>query len=157
MSLSIRKALISDAELLSNMEEKCFSKPWSEESIAHHMENGAFFFIAEEDNVPLGYAGMEIVFDEVNIYNIAVLKEHRRRGIGRALVNKLIDTAKEKGALAMYLEVRHRNLAAIELYESVGFTFIGLRKNYYQNPTDNALLYRLSLTGEEEDYSPDGE
>ena len=96
---------------------------------------------------------------ELYIDSIAVFKEYRGQGIAKALIEKFIKTVKEKETAVIFLEVRASNLGAIMLYEKCGFVFCGIRKDYYTDPKENALLMRLAFDGtqEYEDWDDDEE
>lgn len=129
-----------------NIEEACFSVPWSYESFVWAMQNeNNYFVVAEEDGTVMGYAGLCFVLDEGDVVNVATLPEYRRRGVGAALVSDIIEFAKKKGIKSLMLEVRESNAGAIALYEKFGFVKIGTRKNYYSKPTENADIMRLEL------------
>ena len=88
------------------------------------------------------------VLDECHLLDIATEEKFRRRGIGAALIRELMKRAGEKDGSVIYLEVREKNQAARGLYEKLGFVPVGKRKDYYKYPTDDAVLYTLTL-GEE--------
>lgn len=88
----------------------------------------------------VGFAGMQQVLDEGYITNIAVAESCRRKGLGRAMLGALIDHCRESGASFLTLEVRQSNAPAIALYESMGFLPEGRRKNFYRQPTEDAIL-----------------
>lgn len=128
------------------IEEACFSVPWSRESFTWAMQGkNNYFVVAEENGTVMGYAGLCFVLDEGDIANVATLPEYRRRGVGAALVSNIIEFAKENGIKSLMLEVRGSNSGAIALYEKFGFAKIGVRKNYYSKPTENADIMRLEL------------
>ncbi len=123
------------------LEKLCFSDPWSETSVASELDNPlSLWLIAEEEGTVLGYVGSQTVLDETDMMNIAVQPECRRRGIAAALIVELVNQLRERGSHILRLEVRESNVPAIALYESMGFTQLGLRKNYYRNPKENALI-----------------
>jgi ribosomal-protein-alanine N-acetyltransferase len=122
------------------LERICFSEPWSEESILDFYKNGTKFFVAEENGKVLGYVGLSTVLDEGYITNVAVFPEHRKRGIGKALLERVFSYAKDNALSFVSLEVRKSNLAAISLYEKLGFKTEGERKNFYRDPVENALI-----------------
>ena len=137
----IRSFTPSDAASASEIEKCCFSDPWSENAFAEALENGLYTFLAAEENGSLaGYAGMYCVMDEANIVNVAVSPEHRRKGIGYALVSALLRIAEQNRVYTAYLEVRASNAPAIALYTSLGFDFYGRRRGYYVRPAEDALL-----------------
>ena len=123
------------------LEKLCFSDPWSETSVASELDNPlSLWLIAEEEGTVLGYVGSQTVLDETDMMNIAVRPECRCRGIAAALIGELVNQLREHGSHVLRLEVRESNVPAIALYESMGFTQLGLRKNYYRNPKENALI-----------------
>ena len=123
------------------LEKLCFSDPWSGTSIASELENPlSLWLIAEEDGAVCGYVGSQTVLDETDMMNIAVHPDCRRKGIAAALITELVSRLKARGSRVLRLEVRESNFSAITLYEALGFTQLGLRKNYYRNPKENALI-----------------
>ena len=123
------------------LEKQCFSDPWSENSVASELENPlSLWLIAEADGTVCGYVGSQTVLDETDMMNIAVHPDCRRKGIAAALITELVSRLKARGSRVLRLEVRESNFSAIALYEALGFTQLGLRKNYYRNPKENALI-----------------
>ena len=123
------------------LEKQCFSDPWSENSVASELENPlSLWLIAEGDGAVCGYVGSQTVLDETDMMNIAVHPDCRRKGIAAALITELVSRLKARGSRVLRLEVRESNFSAIALYEALGFTQLGLRKNYYRNPKENALI-----------------
>ena len=97
-----------------------------------------------EDEV-LGYGGMHTVLGESYVDNIAVFPEFRGHGVGRTLMAALIEKARENGGVFITLEVRASNLPAIAMYRSLGFTEAGVRRNFYTEPREDALIFTLSF------------
>ena len=125
------------------LEALCFSDPWSEKSVASELTNPlSYWLVAVEGETVAGYVGSQTVIDETDMMNIAVHPDYRRQGIAEALVEDLVAALREKGSHCLTLEVRESNAPAIHLYEKMGFAQIGLRKNYYRNPRENALILR---------------
>lgn len=123
------------------LERQCFADPWSEGSIASELDNPlSLWLVAEQDGAVCGYVGSQTVLDETDMMNIAVRPDCRRHGIAAALIDELIVRLKERGSHILRLEVRVSNAPAIALYDSLGFTQLGIRKNYYRNPKENALI-----------------
>ena len=123
------------------LEKQCFSDPWSENSVASELENPlSLWLIAEENGAVCGYVGSQTVLDETDMMNIAVHPDCRRKGIAAALITELVSRLKARGSRVLRLEVRESNFSAIALYKAMGFTQLGLRKNYYRNPKENALI-----------------
>ena len=146
---------IVDARLLhvaeiAELEKACFSAPWSERAITETMQGESVFLVAEEDGKTVGYIGSYYCSPEGYITNVAVAPEMRRRGIGRALIEELIRRGRELSLSFWTLEVRESNEGAIALYSALGFEKVGERKNYYSNPTENALLLTKYYNSEKE-------
>ncbi|OQB13840.1 MAG: Acetyltransferase YpeA [Firmicutes bacterium ADurb.Bin193] len=127
------------------LEKQCFTAPWTKGMFEDELKNSmAHYFIAIEDEKVVGYAGMWCVADEGHITNIAVSPDYRRRRIGTALLQRLVRTANELGLSVIMLEVRRSNISAISLYKNAGFEVVGLRKGYYQNNNEDAVLMNLT-------------
>lgn len=126
------------------LENACFVHPWSRQSLQESLENdNALFFAATENGEVIGYIGMSYVLDEGYLYNVAVAPHYRRRGVGSALIRTLVTWCKKENFAFLTLEVRQSNAAARSLYEAFGFVKVGERKNYYTEPTENAVLMTL--------------
>ena len=128
---------------IAELETICFSDPWSENSIASELDNKlAFWLVAADGDRVAGYIGSQTVMDETDMMNVAVHPDFRRQGIAEALVNALVENLQKMGSHSLTLEVRASNVPAISLYEKLGFSEIGRRKNYYRNPREDALILR---------------
>ena len=128
---------------IAQLEKQCFSDPWSEKSIASELDNElACWLVAEENGTVAGYVGSQTVLGETDMMNVAVHPDHRRQGIAEALVTALVSDLKRQGSHCLTLEVRASNEPAQKLYEKLGFEQIGLRRNYYRNPREDALILR---------------
>ncbi len=131
---------------IAQLEKLCFSDPWSEKSIETELScRLSCWLVATEGDTLLGYVGSQTVIDESDMMNIAVHPDHRRRGIAEALIAALEERLRERGSKALTLEVRASNEPAIKLYEKLGFQQVGLRKNYYRNPKEDARILRKEL------------
>ena len=131
---------------IAALEKQCFGDPWSEGSIASELDNPlSLWLVAEKDGAVFGYVGSQTVLDETDMMNIAVHPDCRRQGIAAALISELVARLKEQGSHILRLEVRESNTAAVALYNSMGFTQLGIRKNYYRNPKENALILGKEL------------
>lgn len=125
------------------LEKLCFADPWSEMSIASELENiWSYWLVAVCGEQVVGYIGSQSSIDETDVMNVAVHPDWRRRGIGERLITALVEALKFRGSHALLLEVRASNSPAISLYEKLGFQQVGLRKNYYRNPKEDALILR---------------
>ncbi|MCQ2425163.1 MAG: ribosomal protein S18-alanine N-acetyltransferase [Lachnospiraceae bacterium] len=149
--MTVGRTVPEDLPFLAELEKDCFSRPWSVTALAGTMGgDGAVFFTAKEDGLPVGYVGSFPAGNEREITNIAVSPAYRRRGIAKALLSELIGEARERGEEKILLEVRASNLPARTLYGSLGFVCDGVRRRYYRDPVEDAVLMSLSLKQTEE-------
>ena len=135
-----------DIDAIARVENACFSTPWSIDAIKHEIcENklANFMIACDEENNIVGYIGIWTLLDECQINKIAVIPEKRKIGIGKAILNHVIELTRDMGVKSWYLEVRESNTAAQALYRSAGFSSVGTRKNYYINPVEDAVLMSL--------------
>lgn len=126
---------------IAALEKQVFSMPWSEQGFLDtlSMPNVIFYEAVEADRV-CGYCGIYLAADEGEITNVAVDPACRRRGIAECMVTKLMETAAGEGARQFVLEVRASNEPAIRLYEKLGFAGCGVRKHFYEKPTEDAIV-----------------
>lgn len=138
--------VISDAaerqlDAIEAIERECFSTPWTRDQLATQLSGDRHVFLAAElDGQVAGYVGMMYVLDEGYISNVAVGGEFRRRGIGDALIASLLSRCESLGLVFVTLEVRRSNAPARALYEKHGFVAVGERRNYYEQPREDAVL-----------------
>ena len=136
----------NDVASIYHIERNSFTTPWSEESFLVSMENPVTHGIVKiEKGTLTGYAIFSVLFEEAELYNIAVDAQNREKGVGSELLQAVIAHCKTYNAQTLRLEVRQSNIAAQKLYEKFGFEYESKRKNYYQNPVEDALLMYLSL------------
>lgn len=129
------------SEILAELEKLCFSHPWSQKAIEDEAYNpNAYFVTAVDDDKVLGYGGMHCTHHECYVDNIAVFGHQRRKGVGTAIVKALIAEALRRDAEFISLEVRPSNRAAVGLYTKLGFLEEGRRRNFYTDPTEDALI-----------------
>lgn len=147
--MTVRRATIEDAKEIFAIEMECFSVPWSLDSIETELlnEDKKLYYVIEDANGVVGYAGAWLVYDEGQITNIAIRPSVRRQGFGAKLTSALIEECFKRGMHEIFLEVRISNLSALSLYRQLGFTVKGMRKNYYSEPKEDA--YIMSLIKEE--------
>ena len=147
--MTVRRATIEDAKEIFAIEMECFSVPWSLDSIETELvnEDKKLYYVIEDANGVVGYAGAWLVYDEGQITNIAIRPSARRQGFGAKLTSALIEECFKRGMHEIFLEVRISNLSALSLYRKLGFTVKGMRKNYYSEPKEDA--YIMSLIKEE--------
>lgn len=130
---------------IAELEKICFSEPWSENSLREEIDNkDAFFIVVADGDKVLAYGGMHISFGECYVDNIAVLPEERGKGLGEKITKALLNEAESYGEF-FTLEVRESNIPAVKLYEKLGLETVGVRKNFYRNPTENALIMTLNF------------
>ena len=123
------------------MEKTCFSEPWSENLICSGLDSrlDTYFVYADHDSI-LGYCVLRILGDEGEIQRIAVWPQYRRQGIARKLMDAMVNYARRRGVLAVALEVRESNEGARKLYDSYGFKQEAVRRGYYHNPQEDAII-----------------
>ncbi len=109
---------------------------------------GVPFLVAVAGADVAGYAIAHVAADEGEILNLGVAAAHRRRGVGRRLVQAMVATLAARGAAAVYLEVRESNAAARGLYQELGFREVGRRSRYYRQPVEDAILLRAAISAE---------
>ncbi|HBG01823.1 MAG TPA: ribosomal-protein-alanine N-acetyltransferase [Firmicutes bacterium] len=145
-----RVMTIDDIPMVQLVERKCFTMPWSKSIFISEVtrNDNAIYAVALVDERVVGYAGIWIILDEGHITNIAVDPAFQRRGIGQGLMDMLTKFAVERGVVAMTLEVRVSNAGAQALYTKLGFVPNGIRKEYYQDDKEDALIMWREL-GEE--------
>lgn len=135
---------MKEADLLDILpiEKACFSDPWTMQGFVDSLnESSAHLIVAENESSEIvGYACLYQVVDEGEIVNVAVAPEHRQKGYGALLVRELIRLGLELGAERFFLEVRKGNAAGRALYGSLGFLECGIRKGFYENPKEDAVL-----------------
>jgi [ribosomal protein S18]-alanine N-acetyltransferase len=159
--IQIRAANPDDIDAMTELDEICFSSPWSRASFEAELTTNrlAWYLVAEElhelqsasedaatedeDSRIIGYAGLWAIEDEGHITNVAVHPDFRRKHLGSILVGMLIDETKKEGLKRFTLEVRASNRAAISLYEKFGFVSAGVRKGYYEDNNEDAMIMWL--------------
>lgn len=146
--VSYRKMTEKDVEAVYAIEVESFPTPWPLESFYFEMKENhfAYYIVAEDDSgTILGYCGMMIVIDSAQITNVAVTNKARGQGIGEGLMREAMRVAKEQNAEIMSLEVRVSNIIAQNLYRKLGFQDGGIRKGYYTDNHEDALVMWVNL------------
>lgn len=140
--LTIRRAGKRDIDAIAGLEKICFAIPWSRKSIAHELTENkiALYIVAEINGQVVGYGGMWHIIDEAHITNVAVMPEYRRKHIASAIITVMIEASVSKGIHRFTLEVRSGNQAARALYSRFGFKEAGLRKGYYEDNGEDAVI-----------------
>ena len=135
-----RRMTENDLDKVAAMEKEIFSMPWSKESFRESLsQNYSYFFVAEEGDI-LGYCGVHNFGGDGEITNVAVDKKVRGKGIATKMLLYAMEEMKKVGVEAFTLEVRVSNVSAIGLYEKLGFENKGIRKNFYENPIEDAMI-----------------
>ncbi|MCP3742496.1 ribosomal protein S18-alanine N-acetyltransferase [Rossellomorea sp. BNER] len=144
---SIRLMEIKDLDDVMEVEQKSFSIPWTREAFYNEIENNSFasYLVVEHGEKVVGYCGVWIIVDQAHITNVAVLPELRGNGLGHLLMKSMVTLAIEMGAATMTLEVRVSNEPAQHLYRKLGFQNGGIRKNYYSDNQEDALVMWVNL------------
>ena len=131
----------TDVPFISRLEQETFSMPWSAASFLQMIEKeDTAYYVAEEDGRLLGGCGLLMIAGEGNITNVVVAPDARRRGVATGLLTHLLMEGDRAGLTAYTLEVRVSNAAAIGLYEKLGFVSEGIRPNFYEKPTEDAMI-----------------
>lgn len=143
----ILELIPSDLDEIVEIENTSFKSPWHREIFEMGFKNKRSYNIVckNEAFLVIGYCLSWIIYDEIHILKIAVHRDYRKNGIGTRLMNKTIDYFKSKGANHVVLEVRTDNDSAINLYEKFGFEHLRIRKNYYRETGEDALVMLLDL------------
>ena len=147
-SLSLRPMTPSDVPEVARIETTAFSTPWSDRTFRSLLHRpGVELWVAEWGDQLAAYAILWKVLDEGELANIAVRKDLRGRGIGSGLLSRMLEVAEDSGVRSLYLEVRESNSVAREMYARRGFQEIGIRKGYYEGPSEDARVLKKSLEG----------
>lgn len=149
--LVYRAMTVHDIPAILAIEEEAFTIPWSEEAFRNELMNNMFarYVVIEYRNELIGYGGMWIIVDEAHVTNIAIRSDCRGMGLGSRLLDRMRAAAVEYGAVRMTLEVRVSNEHAQRLYRKLGFQSAGIRKGYYSDNNEDALIMWAELAGEQ--------
>jgi [ribosomal protein S18]-alanine N-acetyltransferase len=136
-----------DIDQVLEVEHASFTTPWSREAFYNEIHNNKFavYIVLEEENQIIGYCGTWVVIDEAHVTNVAIMPGYRGKKLGEALMTKLMSVARELGARSMTLEVMVTNHVAQSLYRKLGFQNGGIRKNYYSDNQEDALVMWVNL------------
>ncbi len=139
--MEFRKAGASDAPSIARAEEEIFSAPWTLRDVSDILvTEGGMCYVALDGGRVIGYVLGRIIPPEGELYRVAVLPSYRRRGIGYRLLDFAVKSSKSRGLEILFLEVRRQNTAAKALYRAYGFRDVSVRKNYYRDPPDDAIV-----------------
>ena len=148
METIIKKADITDAKYIAEIEKQCFSTPWSQKDIIDSLNSGALFLKAETQGEISGYCGLLNASGEGYIINVGVSNKFRRQKIASKLIEELIKKGREMKLDFISLEVRESNIAAQNLYKKFGFQYVGKRPRFYSNPIEDAFLLTVYFNEE---------
>lgn len=139
--VTFHKLSVAHLDDVLEIERLSFKTPWSKFAFIHEIQfQKSVFRVIEVDGRVVGYGGFWLVLDEAHISNIAVHPDYRRRGLGRMLLIRLLEEAVSRGATKASLEVRRSNVAAQQMYGGFGFKVVGVRKHYYSDENEDALI-----------------
>ncbi|MBU8881296.1 ribosomal protein S18-alanine N-acetyltransferase [Bacillus sp. FJAT-29790] len=146
-SLTFRLLNEKDVDAIHEIEHESFTAPWSREAFQNELTKNQFavYVGLEEDGIVIGYCGVWIVIDEAHITNVALLPQYRGKKLGEALMREVMEVSSRKGAKSMTLEVRLSNVVAQSLYRKLGFQNGAIRKNYYTDNQEDALVMWVNL------------
>lgn len=145
--MEIRKMTVADLERICELERELFTMPWPKTSFLYEISGNdrAFPIVGVEDGEVVGYAIAWFVCDELHIGNIAVTGKRQGSGLGKRLLEHMLAEAEKREAAFATLEVRASNVRAISLYRSHGFKGIAIRKNYYTDNKEDALIMMADI------------
>ncbi len=144
--VKIETMTLEHIDQIMEIENQCFKVPWTYNDFKDTLEyDNIDFFVAIDKDKIAGYCGIYMSLDQADIANIAVSSLYRRKGIGNQLLTYALLVAKTKNIKDIFLEVRQSNKSAINLYKKQGFKQVGIRKAYYSNPTEDALLMAKTI------------
>ena len=146
--LEIRPMTAGDVAQVAAIEVASFSSPWRQDTFHALLERDTVELLTAVDGgTVVGYAVVWCVLDQGELSNVAVAPSHRRRGLGRRLLQRVIEVSGARGVRHLFLEVRVSNSAARALYHDFGFEELGRRKGYYDDPPEDAILMQATLGG----------
>ena len=147
MKFMVRPVTSEHIQGIAEVEKACFAQPWSAQSLADELakQNAVMFAALKSDGMVSGWAGLEHIFGEGSVTNVAVLPQERRHGAGEALTRALLTESIKLSLDWLMLEVRISNVTAISLYQKLGFKPVGIRPNFYDFPREDAMLMRHTL------------
>jgi ribosomal-protein-alanine N-acetyltransferase len=147
--MDFRRSIPADATGIAELEDLIFSDAWSYRDVQDLIcTEGGMCFTALEDGKVIAYVIGRLIAPEGEIYRVAVAPHKRQRGIGYRLLDYAVKTSKGQGLERLFLEVRSRNIPARKLYTAYGFKEIGVRKNYYKDPQDDAIVMLRASTAD---------
>jgi len=145
--MTLRRATEIDIPSMMRIERASSLHPWTESAFYNEFTNPySHLWILEEEGAALGYVCVWFIHEDGQIVNVVVLPEYRGCGLGKTLIEHVIDEAKTRGIRSLSLEVRRSNQTALALYRNFGFQEVSVRTRYYENGEDALLMVRLITT-----------
>lgn len=145
--VSVRALRPDDIARVVEIEAEAFTSPWQAETFEGLVGRPSveLLVLVDESDAVIGYAVLWCVVDQGELANLAVAGERRGQGLGRYLLARVLDVARSRGLEKVFLEVRASNARAAQLYESFGFSGVGVRRGYYDKPREDARIMKLTL------------
>lgn len=145
--ITIRKMENKDIDQVLKIEQESFATPWTRDAFVNEINENpyAHYFVVEDEQQVFGYCGLWLVIDDANITNIAILPKYRGYKLGDLLFKYVLEYAKQNSAIRLSLEVRVSNVVAQRLYRKYGLVPGGIRKNYYVDNQEDALVMWVNL------------
>jgi ribosomal-protein-alanine N-acetyltransferase len=145
--LEFRSMRIEDIPAICEIEQEAFATPWTAGAFHNELTNNQFarYMVMESGDQVIGYGGMWLIMDEAHVTNVAVRNDYRGQGLGERLMRELQKTARYFGAMRMTLEVRPSNAVAQRLYAKLGFYSVGVRRGYYTDNQEDAVIMWAEL------------
>ncbi|MFM2435542.1 MAG: hypothetical protein RL063_1523 [Pseudomonadota bacterium] len=143
----LRPMRMEDLDTVMAIEPHIYSHPWTRGNFSDSLNAGHSAWVLAQDNKIIGYALLMLVLDEAHLLNLSIAKTYQKQGLGRFLLEHMLDISKKYQAVNMFLEVRASNVSALALYENMGFNEMAVRRNYYPatNGREDAILMGLAL------------
>lgn len=143
----LRPMQMTDLDAVMAIEPTIYTHPWTRGNFSDSINSGYSAWVLESNQIIIGYALLMMVLDEAHLLNLSVAKDQQKQGLGRYLLEHMLQIAKNHKAANMFLEVRPSNISAIALYENMGFCEMALRRGYYpaHNGREDAVLMGLAL------------
>jgi len=140
--IEVRPMREEDVDMVVGIEAEAFSTPWRRDTFLNLIDRPGIELLVLEDRTEgvVGYAVLWCILDQGELANVAVTPRLRGKGLGRRIMSRVMEVARERGVDKLYLEVRASNAAALELYRSLGFVEVGIRKGYYDHPKEDARI-----------------
>ena len=147
VNYQLRPMQMADLDAVMEIEPTIYTHPWTRGNFSDSINSGYSAWVLEANQTIIGYALLMMVLDEAHLLNLSVAKDQQKQGLGRYLLEHMLQIAKNHKAANMFLEVRPSNISAIALYENMGFCEMAVRRGYYPalNGREDAVLMGLAL------------